>query len=531
MKKLFIAVLCFATALIALRALSQVFNPTSKLTYAEKIVERYYVGDIDTTEMVDEALRAMLSKLDPHSSYSTPEETRDLNEPLQGNFSGIGITFNVLDDTLHVIQTVVGGPSEKVGILAGDRILMAGDSAISGVKRKNNEIRNILRGPKGSEVDLKIYRPGTPGTINFHVIRDDIPMYSVDAAYMVEPTVGYIRITRFAEDTPNEVEKALKKLLAQGMKDVIIDLQDNGGGYLGAVSQMAEFFLPRGSMIVYTEGDRVPPSVFQAEGYELFPRDGRVVVLVNQYSASASEIFAGAMQDNDRGVVVGRRTFGKGLVQRPFPFPDGSMIRLTVSRYHTPSGRCIQKPYTSGDDDDYSSDMAHRLESGELFSADSIKLPDGEVYYTKNLKRPVKGGGGIMPDVFVPLDTTAVTKYYRELRAKGLINTFESQYMDKNRKSLKSTYSDAQTFLDNFDVDTAMINDLVALATTKEIEPNPEQLALSLPLIKTQIKGLMARDLYDMEASFKVYNPMDPVFVEGLKTLTTPGAYKTILPE
>lgn len=531
MKKLFISTLFIAITLIALRALTSGFEPAAKLRYAEKIVESYYVGDIDTTEMVDEALRAMLSKLDPHSSYSTPEETRDLNEPLQGNFSGIGITFNVLDDTLHVIQTVVGGPSEKVGILAGDRILMAGDSVISGAKRKNNEIRNILRGPKGSEVDLKIYRPGTPGTINFHVIRDDIPMYSVDAAYMVEPTIGYIRITRFAEDTPNEVEKALKELLAKGMKDVIIDLQDNGGGYLGAVSRMAEFFLPRGSMIVYTEGDRVPSSVFQAEGHELFPDDGRVVVLVNQYSASASEIFAGAMQDNDRGVIVGRRTFGKGLVQRPFPFPDGSMIRLTVSRYHTPSGRCIQKPYTSGDDEDYSSDMSHRLESGELFNADSIKLPDGEIYYTKMLKRPVKGGGGIMPDVFVPLDTTNITKYYRDLRAKGLIKSYQVQYMDKHRKAMKAKYRDAQSFLNNFDVDSDMIDELVALAVEKDIEPNPEELALSLPIIKTQIKGLIARDLFDMETSFKVYNPTDPVFVEGLKTLTTPGAYSNIIPE
>ncbi len=517
------------SALIAVRAISPSFNPSTKLNYAEKIIERYYVGDIDTTEMVDEALRAMLATLDPHSSYNTPEETRDLNEPLQGNFSGIGITFNMLDDTLHVIQTVVGGPSEKVGILAGDRILMAGDSVISGAKRKNNDIRNILRGPKGSEVDLKVYRPGTPGTINFHVIRDDIPMYSVDAAYMVNPTTGYVRVTRFAEDTPNEVEKAIKDLLGQGMKDIIIDLQDNGGGYLGAVSQMAEFFLPRGSMIVYTEGERVPPSMFRAEGYQLFPPDGKVVVLVNQYSASASEIFAGAMQDNDRGVVVGRRTFGKGLVQRPFPFPDGSMIRLTVSRYHTPSGRCIQKPYTSGDDETYTSDLNKRYESGEFFSADSVKLPDSEIYYTKVLNRPVKGGGGIIPDVFVPLDTTAFTKYYRDLRAKGIIKTYQSQYMDKNRKALKAKYKNAQAFLDDFTVDSVMIDELAALASTKDIAPDPEQLTLSLPLITTQIKGLIARDLFDMDTAFKVYNPMDPVYVEGLRTLTEPQRYTSIL--
>ena len=531
MKKYFISLSCTMAALVALTAVSAGFSPQTKLNYAEKIIEHYYVGDIDTTEMVDEALRAMLATLDPHSSYSTPEETRDLNEPLQGNFSGIGISFNLLNDTLHVIQTVAGGPSEKVGILAGDRILMAGDSVMSGAKRKNTDIRNILRGPKGSEVNLKVYRPGTPGIINFHVTRDDIPVYSVDASYMVDPTTGYIRITRFADDTPNEVEKALKKLLSQGMKDIIIDLQDNGGGYLGAVSSMAEYFLPHGSMIVYTEGERVPPSAFLAEGNEIFPADGKIVVLVNQYSASAAEIFAGAIQDNDRGIIVGRRTFGKGLVQRPFPFPDGSMIRLTVSRYHTPSGRCIQKPYTPGDEDEYSSDMTHRYESGEFFSADSIKLPDGEIYYTKHLNRPVKGGGGIMPDIFVPLDTTAMTKYFRDLRAKGLITIYEVQYLDKNRKDLKKRFPDAQSFLTNFNVDSTMIAELEKLAAEKEVEPNPEQLNQALPLINTQIKGLIARDLFGMDTAFQVYNPMDPVYVEGLKAISDPETYQKILSE
>ena len=340
----------------------------------------------------------MLKTLDPHSSYSDPEETKELTTPLEGNFSGIGIQFNMLNDTLFVIQTTSGGPSEKVGILPGDRILSAGDSIISGVKSPNSRILKILRGPKGSRVDLKVLRKGVKEPIDFSITRDDIPIYSIDAAYMADPQTGYIRISRFAEETDAEFRKAVKKLRSQGMKQLIIDLEDNGGGYLNAAHQLASHFLKKGDLVVYTDAPKMGKMVYGVEQ----PGDlqtEKVVVLANQYSASASEILSGALQDNDRGLIVGRRTFGKGLVQRPFPFPDGSMIRLTVSKYYTPAGRSIQKPYAAGDEESYRKDIIHRYEAGEFSSEDSIHLPDSLRFETLHNHRPVYGGGGIMPEI------------------------------------------------------------------------------------------------------------------------------------
>ena len=390
MKKIFLLGLMMSCALIVM-AQSMEMSPSQKLRYAEGIISAYYVDTVNSNKIVEEAIVAMLKTLDPHSSYTNAEETKELTEPLQGNFSGIGITFNMQSDTLYILQTVANGPCEKVGIVAGDRIISANDTIISGVKKKNNDVIKILRGPKGTVVNLKVKRKGKKDLLSFRVIREEIPIYSVDAAYMADATTGYVRISRFAEDTNEEFLKAVKELKAKGMKDIIIDLQDNGGGYLGSAYNLASNFLRGGDLVVYTEGLNSSPYYFRTD-FNGDLLDGKVVILVNQYSASASEIVAGAIQDNDRGLIVGRRTFGKGLVQRPFPFPDGSMIRLTISRYHTPSGRCIQKPYTEGDEEDYRKDILKRFESGEFMSADSIHFADSLKCYTLKNRRVVYGG-------------------------------------------------------------------------------------------------------------------------------------------
>lgn len=503
--------------------------PDQKLRYAEKVIETYYVDSVKTDEIVTQAIVAMLKTLDPHSSYSDPEETRELTIPLEGNFSGIGIQFNMLNDTLFVIQTTSGGPSEKVGILPGDRILLAGDSVISGVKSPNSRILRILRGPKGSEVTLKVLRKGVAEPLVFNVVRDDIPVYSVDASYMADPTTGYIRISRFAESTDREFRDAMATLRKQGMENLIIDLEDNGGGLLGAATDLASHFLDKGDLIVYTDAPKLGRHDYITDKNGDFTK-GKVVVMANQYSASASEILSGALQDNDRGLVVGRRTFGKGLVQRPFPIPDGSMIRLTVSRYHTPSGRCIQKPYTAGDGEDYRKDIMHRYEAGEFSSADSIHLPDSLRYNTLRNHRAVYGGGGIMPDCFVPIDTTSYSDYYRDLVAKGIINRYSITYVDNNRKELKADYPTEQKFIDNFQVTPGMIDDIVKLGEADSIKFNAEQLERSRSMMGTIIKGIIGRDLFTTSTYFKVVNPqLSPVYREALNLINDDKRYSSLL--
>lgn len=506
-------------------------TPDRKLLMAEQVIERFYVDSVDAGNMVQDAIVAMLKTLDPHSSYSDPEETKELTTPLEGNFSGIGVQFNMLNDTLFVIQTTSGGPSEKVGILPGDRIVQAGDSVIAGRKLPNSRIIKILRGPKGSEVDLKVLRRGEAQPIVFHVVRDDIPVYSVDAAYMADPTTGYIRVSRFGEETDKEFEAALEKLRKQGMKNLIVDLEDNGGGYLQAAHELASHFLDKGDMVVYTDAPKMGRTVYAVEKPGNFNK-GRLVIMANQYSASASEILSGAVQDNDRGLIVGRRTFGKGLVQRPFPFPDGSMIRLTVSRYYTPSGRSIQKPYAPGDEESYRKDMLHRYEAGEFSSADSIHLPDSLRFETLHNHRPVYGGGGIMPDLFVPIDTTAFTPYYRNLVAKGILNRFCITYVDRNRSRLNREYPDVDAFIAKFSVDSAMMDDIVKLGVADSVKLDPAQLERSRPMIETIVKGIIARDLFDTSAYFRVVNPqLSPVYREALGLINDERRYNKLLRE
>lgn len=505
-----------------------VLTPDRKLRYAEGIIENFYVDTVDADNLVEEAIKAMLKTLDPHSQYSSPAETKELTEPLEGNFSGIGIQFNMMNDTLFVIETISGGPSERVGLRAGDRIVSANDTVIAGVKMKNSDIMKRLRGPKGSVVAVKVLRRGEPELIEFRITRDNIPIYSVDAAYMADKETGYIRISRFAKDTPKEVADALSRLKKQGMKNIILDVQDNGGGYMNAAIEMVNNFLSKGDLIVYTDGPRMEPYYFHAEGDGAY-KQNRIVVMVNQYSASASEILAGAIQDNDRGLVVGRRTFGKGLVQRPFPFPDGSMIRLTVSRYHTPSGRCIQKPYEAGDDESYRQDMLNRYKSGEFSSADSIHFPDSLRYTTLRNRRTVYGGGGIMPDRFVPVDTTFYSEYYRDLVAKGVLNQYCIDYVDRNRAVLLSQYPDETAFVDSFAVGDDMMQGLIDRGEKDGVKYNEEQYATSREYLRTVVKGLLARDLFEMGSYYRVVNKTNPVYNEALRIITDEKAYDSLL--
>ena len=498
----------------------------SKLSHAQKIISMYYVDDVDNGKLVTDAIVAMLKDLDPHSTYTNPDETKELTTPLEGKFSGIGISFNVVNDSVYVISTIAGGPSEKVGMLPGDRIVSADDTILSGVGRGRNEITPVLRGPKGSKVNLKVQRGVRQ--IDFKVTRDDIPLYSVDASYMVDGKTGYIRIARFAEDTAKEVAQAIAKLKSKGMVDLILDLEDNGGGYLGSAYEIAGMFLRKGDMIVYTRGQKMPPADYYATADGMFG-DGKVVVLVNQYSASASEILAGALQDNDRGLVVGRRTFGKGLVQRPFLLPDGSMIRLTTARYYTPSGRCIQKPYTSGDRKEYDLDILNRFNSGELSNADSVHLPDSLRYTTLRSKRTVYGGGGIMPDRFVPIDTTMYSDYYRDLVAKGVINQYVLSYMDKNRNALKKKYRNTDKFINGFEMSPEMVSGLVERGMKDSVMLDSAGLERSLPMIKTIVKGLLLRDLYDDAYYFQVSNGMNPVFLKAMELINNDEEYYRLL--
>lgn len=528
MKKIipFIAIMFIGMAIFQIHSQGLVLTPGQKLYMAENAITQLYVDTVNEDKLVEDAIKGMLEKLDPHSTYSNAEETKELNEPLAGNFSGIGITFNMTQDTLYVIQTVAGGPSERVGLLAGDRIISVNDTAIAGVKMKNSQIMKKLRGPKGTDVEVTVLRrqSGATDTIEFRITRDDIPIYSVDAAYMADPKTGYIRLNKFAAETPAEVIKAINDLEKQGMEQLILDLADNGGGYLQAAVELLGEFLPTGSLAVFTEGRTTPRTDMNAfpSGKKPLFADGRLVVMANQYSASAAEITSGGIQDWDRGLVVGRRTFGKGLVQRPIPFPDGSMIRLTIAHYYTPSGRDIQKPYEKGNQQAYQRDILDRFNNGELMHADSIHHADSLKVKTLRLGRTIYGGGGITPDKFVALDTTENTKYYRNVVAKGLINRYVISYVDDHRKEILKQYPDADKFVEHFEVSPEMIEQLLQLADKEGIERNAEEAKTSEPLFKVILKGLIGRDIYDNATYFKVYNRHDPIYKEALRLINSP---------
>lgn len=501
------------------------FSPSTKLKMAEAAIANYYVDTVNESELVENAIRGMLEELDPHSSYSTAEETRELNEPLQGNFSGVGVTYNINKDTIYIISTVSGGPSERVGIRPGDRIIAINDTNVAGIKVKTRDVQKRLRGPKDTKVNVTVLRNSgaTKDTLHFTITRDNIPIFSVDAAYMADPTTGYIRISRFAAETPQEVRSAVNDLKKQGMQNLILDLTDNGGGYLNAATEMLGEFLKPGAVAVFTEGEHSPLQEihsFPKKFVPIFP-DGRVVVMVNQYTASASEITSGAIQDYDRGVIVGRRTFGKGLVQRPIPFPDGSMMRLTVAHYYTPSGRDIQKPYKKGNSKDYGNDILDRYNNGELMHGDSIKYIDSLKVTTINNGRTIYGGGGITPDKFVALDTTQFTKYYRDLMAKGAFNTVAVNYVDNNRKNIKKIYKTDTEFVKNFEVNNELLEQLYKQGEKEGVNFNEEQARISRPLFCMILKAIIGRDTYENATYYKVYNTYDPIFQTAIDIINS----------
>ncbi len=539
-KAFFIILLVFVALGHFNPVLGQNYNtePLRKLQMAELAIANLYVDKVDENKLVEEAIVRMLAQLDPHSTYSDAEEVKKMNEPLIGNFEGIGVQFNMVEDTLFVIQPVSKGPSEKVGILAGDRIVAVNDTAIAGVKMSTEEIMNRLRGPKGSKVNLTIVRRGIANTLVFTVTRDKIPIHSLDASYMVQPGIGYIRINRFGATTAEEFSKALKNLQKKGLKSLILDLQGNGGGYLNAAIDVANQFLEQKELIVYTEGRNAQRSEFFARGTGAL-KEGRLAVLVDGFSASASEIVTGALQDWDRGVVVGRRSFGKGLVQRPIDLPDGSMIRLTIARYYTPAGRCIQKPYKQDQNDmngekgfiNYNKDLINRYNSGEMLSADSIHFPDSLKCKTKKLKRTVYGGGGIMPDYFVPIDTTKYTTYHQHLTAQGVILQTVMKFVDNNRKELLAKYKKFDDFNKKFEINEKLLSQMRELADKKNIKFDANQYDKSLPLLKIQLKALIARDLWDMNEYFQIMNSTNESVQKAVEILTSNEYEKILTPK
>ena len=505
MKKILFVVGIGLLLSLSINAQRSISMPKSmqKLLNAEYAITSLYVDSVNEDKLIEDAIKGMLESLDPHSSYTDAKETKELEEPLQGEFSGVGIQFNMSSDTLYVIQTVPGGPSERVGVLAGDRIIYVNDTTIAGVKMKNSDIQKRLRGKKGTQVTIKVKRPGVKELITFRITRDNIPLHSIDAKYMLDERTGYLRISRFGAKTHDEMMEALHELTKQGMTQLIIDLNDNGGGYLNAAIDMCNEFLDRGQLMVYTEGDNSPRNEANANGWGNY-KDLHMVVMVNQYSASAAEIFAGAMQDWDRAVIVGRRTFGKGLVQRPFKFEDGSMMRLTVARYYTPSGRCIQKPYSRGDKKAYEHELLDRANEGEYYSLDSIQFNDSLRYTTRLNGRTIYGGGGVMPDVFVPVDTSEYSTYYRDLTAKGIINQYVIGYVDKNRKAIARQYKTVKDFDNGFMVSDDMMREFIARGEQDSVKYDEEKYRTSEQLLKDIIKGLIARDVYGDQSAYSI---------------------------
>ena len=521
--------LAFAVMLTLGAIAERIPSSISKLLNAEYAIKSCYVDSVDENKLVEDAIIGMLEKLDPHSQFTTAKETQELEEPLQGEFSGIGIQFNLKQDTLYVIQTIPNGPSERVGMLPGDRIIYVNDTTIAGVKIKNTDIQKKLRGKKGTKVTVKVKRGTHPELITFVITRDKIPLHSVDAAYMLDEKTGYIKISSFGAKTYNEMIDKLHLLKKKGMRQLVVDLSDNGGGYMDAAIQMVNEFLDDGQLIVYTEGLNQSRAEAKANGRGEF-KDMKLVVIMSQYSASASEIFAGAIQDWDRGLVLGRRSFGKGLVQRPFKFEDGSMMRLTVARYHTPSGRCIQKPYVKGDKKGYDADLLTRYNAGEYYNIDSIQFNDSLKYTSLKNHRVVYGGGGIMPDVFVPVDTTEYSKYYRDMLAKGVIYQFALDYVDKNRKALKSSYSNVEKFDQFFSLSDADMQAFSAAGEKEKVVFNEEQYATSKEVFKCYLKGLIARDLYTEDNAFNIIvNHRNRDLQEALRLINDTSRYQSLL--
>lgn len=492
-----------------------------KLSVAARYINAYYVDTVNKEQVVEEAIKAMLEDLDPHSVYMNEETVKRMNEPLKGNFEGIGIQFNILDDTLMVVNPIPGGPSEEVGVMSGDRIIYINDDMVAGIGLSNKNVTDRLRGDKGTTVTIKVKRYDVDELIEFNIIRDKIPIHSLDASYMVTPEIGYIKLNRFSGTTHKEFLDAFVQLKEEGMESLILDLQGNGGGYLNAAIELANEFLSNNKIIVYTEGINSPRQTFRATKGGKFKK-GELVVLIDESSASASEILAGAIQDWDRGLILGRRSFGKGLVQRQFNLPDGSAMRLTTSKYYTPSGRLIQKPYDNGRAE-YRKEIVNRFNNGELVSEDSIHFPDSLKYNTLVLNRIVYGGGGIMPDIFIPIDTTIYTDYHRNLVAKGVMNKSVLAYIDKHRSELTDMYPEFNAFNTQFVVSRDMLQELIDNGEKAKVEFNEEEFNQSVPLLSAQFKALVARDIFDISEYYHVINQQDDVFRQAVEVLSNSG--------
>ena len=496
---------------------------SNKLDAVMELINSSYVDSISTDTLIEKAIPQILKNLDPHTAYIPPKELVGVEEEMRGNFGGIGVQFSIQNDTVIVVDVISGGPSSKVGILPGDRIVTVNDTLLAGKGLKNEKVLSKLRGEKGTKVNVGIKRKGFKDFFGFEITRGDIPIYSVDVSYMIDPTIGYIKVSRFGEQTYQEFMDGMKKLDQLGMKNVIIDLRGNPGGYLTAVIHMLNEFLDKGELIVYTKGHSQPRKTYNADSKGTY-RDKGIVVLIDDFSASASEIFAGAIQDNDRGWIIGRRSFGKGLVQEQIPFKDGSALRLTVARYYTPSGRCIQKPYDKGTDE-YYKDIMERAVHGEFQKADSIRYKDTVKYRTLD-GRVVHGGGGIMPDFFIPADTLGYSKYYSKVTQKGLVYQFALDYADSNRKTLSklTNISEFEKYFQSKDI----LQQFVSFASQKGIKASNEDLKTSTKIIDNQAKAYIARNIIGEEGFYPIIKNIDKTLLEAIEKSKTPIPQKLV---
>lgn len=528
MKRIITLASLLTFAFISISAQFKMSEASKKMATTMAIIENLYVDEIDDNKLAEDAVKSLLEKLDPHSTYVSAKEVKEMNEPLEGNFDGIGISFNMLTDTLYVIEALPGGPSEKVGLRAGDKILAVDGVTISGVKMSTKDVMSKLKGPKGTNVTVSVQRKGVPELINFKITRAKIPIYSIDASYMLDNKTGYIRLIRFGATTTEEFREAVKKLKKEGMVNLVLDLQSNGGGYMEPALDIADDFLEQGKLILYSEGNAQPRAEKHSTSKGEFEK-GKLVILIDESSASASEILSGAVQDWDRGVIVGRRSFGKGLIQRQIPLPDESVIRLTVARYFTPSGRSIQKPYTKGDSKGYLLDLADRYNRGELMHADSIHFPDSLKYTTLQNKRTVYGGGGIMPDYFVAVDTTFYSKYYRDLWNKAVVLKVAYNEVDKNRSTLLEKYPTGNDFYENYSVSEELIKRLIEEGEKEKIAYDEEGFNKSRNILLAQLKAFIARDVYDTETSTKIFNQENEILNKALEIINNDNAYFNLL--
>ena len=529
-----ISVLCIVVGFIIGNAVSNKVNaqhfyirngqlmmsPSSKADYLLQLMQQSYVDSLDIDSITDIVLDDIVKQLDPHSSYIPKKDIDLVNSELSGSFSGIGVQFTIQSDTVNIVAVISGGPSEHVGVLAGDKIVLVNDSTFCGKGTTNERVMHTLRGPKGTEVKLGILRTGTPEILNFTIVRGDIPVHSVDAQFIIEPAgakakIGFIRVNKFGETTYREFITALAELRSQGATQYIVDLRENSGGYMDQAIKMANEFLQTGDLIVYSEGRAYPRYEARANGGGRF-KDVPLIVLIDNFSASASEIFAGAMQDNDRAKIIGRRSFGKGLVQQQFPFEDGSAVRLTVARYYTPSGRCIQKPYTLGDKDAYQQDLEERFEHGEFYSADSIHFTDTTTYRTKN-GRIVYGGGGIMPDIFVGRDTSQNSPYFNIVSNRAYTYQFAYRYADTHRKQLTkfTRWQDLEKHL----IAANWVPEFVKFCQEKGVEPNEQQLAKSRTLLVRIVNAYIVRDIMGDAGFFPLYERDDDITKRAIDVL------------